>query len=192
MRSLGADFHQVADRSRYKYCAKYCEENVWHLCQQPQFGRTGNRVLIISNIHKACELWHQRAALRSGLPVVWDYHVVLLSQAEAWFVWDLDSTLGLPVLATHYLDKTFPTLGPESAKYSPKFRIISAAEYVEDFSSDRSHMRDKEGKWLAPPPPWPLILAGGSLTLTKLIDFRPSTPPECVTLTRMHQVLRGS
>jgi protein N-terminal glutamine amidohydrolase len=191
METLGGGVHPVADRSRYNYCPQYCEENVWHLCQEPQLDRTESKVVVISNEQKACALWHQRAALRSGLPVFWDYHVVLLSETKSWFVWDLDSTLRLPVIATQYLDKTFPTVPRESDKYRPMFRIIDAADYVAGFSSDRSHMRDKEGKWLAPPPPWPLILAGGPLSLSKLIDFRPRTSPECITLTRLHQVLRG-
>jgi protein N-terminal glutamine amidohydrolase len=186
-----ADDYKHADRNHYKYCARYCEENVWHLCQEPEFERLEMNVVLISNEQKACAFWHQRSALRIGIPQVWDYHVILVVRAKTWLVWDLDSTLGLPIRAKTYFDKTLQQLSQRNADYAPLFRIFGAVDYVEGFRSDRSHMRDNKGKWLAPPPPWPLILGGGAPTLLKLIDFRPGVQPECITLDRMYCIMLG-
>ena len=38
----------------------------------------------------------------------------------------------------------------------PMFRVLSAADYVEHFLSDRRHMKTAYS-WNAPPPNWPLI-----------------------------------
>ena len=97
----------MANRDLFKYCPRYCEENVWHLCQEPRFQGLEQDVLIISNALRACAFWEQRAAPRPGVPMFWDYHVVLVMRDGASFVWDLDTTLGFPVSARTYLDRTF-------------------------------------------------------------------------------------
>ena len=40
------------------------------------------------------------------------------------------------------------------------FRVIPAAEFLEKFASDRSHMVNTEG-WIAPPPSYPCIQTKG-------------------------------
>jgi hypothetical protein len=52
------------------------------------------------------------------------------------------------------------------------FRVIDADEYVDDFSSDRSHMLDRDGRWLVKPPSWNPITKEGGKSLAELIDMR--------------------
>ena len=97
---------------------------------------------------------------------MWDYHVLLFAKKVGWWAWDLDTTLGWPVRASDYLERTFPPeLDPTLA---PRFRVIAAADYRVGFGSDRRHMRSPEGGWLQPPPPWPAI--GATHELPRLLD----------------------
>lgn len=43
------------------------------------------------------------------------------------------------------------------------FRVISAEQYLTEFSSDRRHMRRPDGTWIKPPPPYPPIQSSGEL-----------------------------
>ena len=87
----------MVSREKQKYTSCYCEENVWHLCND-RIGDDG-KAIFISNDNRQCPMWHQRAAA-DGEPVIWDYHVIYLSRVEKeWMILDLDSTLEL--LTTH-------------------------------------------------------------------------------------------
>lgn len=44
-----------------------------------------------------------------------------------------------------------------------KIRMIRADLYLKTFASDRSHMKDANGKWQKPPPPYPCIETAGEL-----------------------------
>jgi hypothetical protein len=66
--------------------------------------------------------------------------------------------------------------------------MIEATEFVKHFSSDRSHMRDKNGNWLAPPPAWSPILKEGVCSFPQLIDFCPGTRPESLTLSKVYEL----
>src|SRR5262245_30375274 len=82
----------------------YCEENVWHLCQEPALASRRRDVVFVANAEGACPMWRQKAG--RGKPIVWDYHVVLL----AWDppeIWDVDCTLGVPLPAITWLQKSF-------------------------------------------------------------------------------------
>jgi protein N-terminal glutamine amidohydrolase len=171
----------------FQYCSHYCEENVWRLACEPQFHNLQRKVVVISNQARKCLLWRQRAAPKADDYVCWDYHVVLFVLDRYWFVWDLDTVLSLPVRAEEYLSKTFPDRIVAATFLAPRFRIFDGAEYVETFRSDRSHMRDKNGQWLAPPPPWPPILGNGPLTFAAMIDFRAGIEPETVPLLEMYK-----
>jgi hypothetical protein len=87
-----------------------------------------------------------------------------------------------------YLDETFCHRHFEQTLYAPRFRIIEASEYVKHFSSDRSHMRDKNGDWLALPPAWSPILKEGISSFPQLIDFCPGTRPESLTLSKVYEL----
>lgn len=141
----------------------WCEENVWHLCADPCVQGGTAEVAVITSAARRVALFHQRASPRPDGLVVWDYHVVLFSRLDdgGWLAWDLDTTLGWPVPAHDYLDRTFPpALDPT---WQPRFRIVGRDAYIREFGSDRSHMRGSDGAWLQPPPPWPAIGRGQSL-----------------------------
>ena len=141
-------------RANFLYQPFYCEENVYHLCVDPRFADRQRQVVFISNRGRTCVMWHQRAARKAGAHLFWDYHVVLLARSP-WEIWDLDTTLGLPVPAADYLAMSFRNdlLDP----FMPRFRMIDAALFAATFASDRSHMRRPGGAYRWPPPPWPPI-----------------------------------
>ncbi len=155
-------------RENYKYTPRYCEENVWHLCNDA-IGDDGKAVFI-SNQNKQCPMWHQRAAA-VGDPVIWDYHVVYLSRVEKqWMIFDLDTTLEFPANFEVYLSASFPR--SIRTGYEPVFRIVDADEFVAIFCSDREHMRSRDGKYLSSPPEWPLICGGAENNLSRFLNFR--------------------
>ena len=91
----------------FPYQACYCEENVWHLCSDPRVPSGPKAVLVISNAARMVAFFRHRGA-PEGLPMVWDYHVVLAVRAEAtWCVWDLDSELGVDVPLLRWTAESF-------------------------------------------------------------------------------------
>ncbi len=160
------------------HCPFWCEENVWQLCglAQPYVIGRERHVLVVSNHLRRVAMWAQRAAAHPWQPVGWDYHVALLvrePEHRTWQIWDLDSTLGVPALATTWLDCSFPELTPAAAALAPIFRVVAASDYREHFSSDRSHMLDDQGHYQQPPPSWPAIVPaeGGPTSLARFIDM---------------------
>lgn len=142
-----------------RYQPFYCEENVWWLAQEPRFEGLGREVVFVSNERGACAMFHQRAAKSALVPVVWDYHVILAVHAPSGVeVWDLDCAGGAPLAGADWLRLSFSARLP--SMFAPLFRVLPADEFVRTFSSDRGHMRAKDGTFRAPPPPWPCILAG--------------------------------
>ena len=141
---------------RAPYHPRYCEENAWHLCGLCELEGAEASVVVVSNRHRAVAMWAQRAA-GPGVPVAWDYHVFVVARTGGWQVWDPDTLLGYPVGLERYLADSFATAGVQPARFDPRFRVVAASEYRSALSSDRSHMRGADGRWLAPPPPWPPI-----------------------------------
>ena len=153
------------DTSNYNYCPFYCEENIWHLCQDPQIRDSSNIVLFISNDAQSCAISNQKTG-QDGL-VIWDYHVVLYSRR---MIWDLDSMLLLPCPAVEYLNKSFdPGLDDH---YQPSFKLVNAEKYIGEFASDRRHMINQEGKFIQPPPNWPAIRPEKGSNIFQMIDMR--------------------
>jgi len=159
------------DSVNFHYAPYYCEENIWFLCQEAQFAKLALKVVIISNEFRTCPLWDQRAG-ETGNPIFWDYHVILLCNSTSWQVWDLDTTLGMPVDLGYYLRRTFSRDETLEKQFALSVRIIPAEEYIARFSSDRSHMKDAGNRWLAPPPPWPMIWRQAGTDLMDLIDMK--------------------
>lgn len=145
--------------------------------------------MFISNERRACPLWQQRACNSQHEPIFWDYHVVLLCRGlpsidstvvrtnpteTSWYVYDLDSLLGMPVTATCYLKSTF--LFDEyiiSQAFEPRFRIVDAETFLRTFSSDRRHMILPTGLWQAPPPSWSPIVQGPTpFNLMQFVDVQ--------------------
>ena len=171
------------NRDTYLYAPYYCEENVWHLCQQEDFRRFDRKVAIISNEGRSCALWNQRARMAQGEPVIWDYHVIMLFMNDGWQVYDLDTILSTPTPIAQYLRHTFARKLPE--EYCSLFRILDAEEFVTVFSSDRSHMLDADGNWLVAPPSWPAIVRNQRSNLMRLIDMQDQSFGPALNLTQL-------
>lgn len=139
----------------------YCEENIWHLASEERNGY----VVLISNETRSVACFSQKRAGASATPLIWDYHVVWLS--DAGMIWDFDTALPHPVPALRYLEETFPFMPPP---YAPMFRVVRGAAFLRSFASDRSHMKDHFGAYLAPPPPWPPI--GDGTNLDAYLDMK--------------------
>ena len=145
------------------YCPFYCEENVYHLCRQGT-GADDAYAVFISNARRQVALLGQRAGASPHSLVVWDYHVIALFREDGvWNAHDWDTTFGPCVSLNDYLYRTFPPLSPAEQRFAPKFRVVPATDYLQHFASDRRHMRDANGGWLAPPPAWPPIGDGSNL-----------------------------
>lgn len=142
------------------YCPFYCEENVWQLCAHPRWAAAERRVLCISNSERRVAMWGQRTAQHPHVPIVWDYHVVLLLRdpGRRFDVWDLDAQYPGPRSAERWLRTSFDHSGLLPPQYAPCFRMIDCADYRRHFRSDRRHMRSQDGTPKQPPPPWPAIM----------------------------------
>lgn len=150
----------VSDRSKCLYASQYCEENVWQLCKLLHDNNVPLQhvhVVFVSNKQQACCIWEQRASSdeHQGL-VVWDYHVLLLSTAEQ-LVFDLDTKLGFPCAADEYFARAFGLSGQVKPEFRALFRLVPAREYLDKFASDRSHMLQEDGEYMATPPSWDCI-----------------------------------
>ncbi|KAI9120546.1 hypothetical protein K1719_007579 [Acacia pycnantha] len=149
------------DISRFHHTPYYCEENVYSLCNKLCADRIADAdgsdlfVVFISNEKKQIALWHQKASKRADGIVLWDYHVICIQRrrgGESPLVWDLDSSLPFPSpLASYVLETIRPSfqLFPD---YNRLFRIVHAPVFLRCFASDRRHMKDPDGKWIAEPP----------------------------------------
>lgn len=151
------------------YQSFWCEENIWQLVQHPAAAAKERLVLVITGAEAQVACWKQKAGNDID-PVLWDYHVVLATRGDAWRVWDLDSRLGFPVAAQTWMQKTFPFPERVAPRFQPRFAAIPAEDYLREFGSDRSHMRDVHGKWQQPPPPWTAI-DGQGLHLADVIQL---------------------
>ena len=169
----------TAGQEPSRYAAYYCEENIWFLCQEPRFEDLAPHVVWISNPARTCPIWNQRVVHAQGLipaqapPVIWDYHVVLMVRGRDGIhqIWDLDTTLGCPVDAETYCRDSFLPVGWLAPPFAQWFRVVEARQYVESFSSDRSHMLDATGSWLQEPPPWgPIQVEPGANNLMEFVS----------------------
>lgn len=152
---------QIADaRQEYKYTPCYCEENIYHLCKlDPDL-----TPIFISNCNKTVPFFNQKS-----LPtVVWDYHVIGIKQN---LVFDFDSALGFPIDWNIYKEQSLGTrkLPLEFERF---YRVIPNNVFLKVFSSDRSHMKNKDGIYSSTPPEWPCIINEiGANTLDLFIDM---------------------
>jgi len=156
-------------REQYLYQPKYCEENIWQLCNRPQFQES--EVVVLASVGDFFPLLCQRAAEAPDVPVFWDYHVVLLwrhGDGEH-YILDFDTTLPFCTPAETYFSRSLLDENLLRHEYIPRFRLLSAIDYVATLKSDRSHMRSEAG-WLAEPPEWPPICSNET-NLSKFTDM---------------------
>lgn len=161
-------------RESLDYAPFWCEENVHRLLSRPELGERAAWALLVRNAAGRVAVLRQRAGRGAPGLVVWDYHALALvaappeSGAAGLLALDLDSTLAFPCPASLWLGRSFPLSPPPGLE--PLFRLVSAREYVEELSSDRSHMRGPEGAWKAPPPPWDPPGSGRAPNLLDWLD----------------------
>ena len=160
------DSHPHIDLFQHTGC--YCEENVFKLIETLLEMGTATHaelfVCFISNTIKKVPIWMQKSSKRRDGSVLWDYHVIALSQRtrdQTNLIWDLDTTLPFPCPLSEYIEKALPDIegGLGMGGYERLYRVIPSEDYLGHFASDRSHMKRGDGSWLAPPPPWPCIRA---------------------------------
>lgn len=146
----------LAQRSNYLYHSHYCEENIWHLCQRPELNP--RFVIVIAARGDCFPMLCQTAAEDADTPLLWDYHVILLAQADqqSAYIFDFDTTLGFGTPITEYLQRSFLAEKRLIPAYIPWFRLVPADIYVSSLLSDRRHMKTAQG-WMAPPPDWPAL-----------------------------------
>lgn len=160
----------------YLYVACYCEENIWHLCQEKDFESFERKVVFISNPTRTCAFWNQRSRPAPDKAVIWDYHVILLlGRGGSWQIFDLDTLSSAPCSAFEYLDATFGRVSAVPKEFRPVFRVIDAQEFVDVFSSDRSHMLTPDGQWQVTPPLWEPIFRNERSNLMDLVDMEKSS-----------------
>ncbi len=174
----------------YQKC--YCEENIYHLAskavdfEDKNDNKINNQtfVIFISSENRCVPIWQQKMN-ESDLnddPVLWDYHVVLLRQevdencfSKNIYIYDFDTRLPFPSTYHIYLSQCFKTsvLSNIKEEFSPLFRVVKAKEFLDNFASDRRHMktntlidsstnittsspkRDDPAEYIPPPPPPP-------------------------------------
>lgn len=146
------------------YTSCYCEENVWKLCELVRACQPEQLphcfVAFVSNRRQAVPIWCQKSSSRADGMSVWDYHVIFLYRPPGHgpcLIYDLDTTLGFPEEFDGYVRDAFRPHVGISPEFAQVFRVVSAAEFLDKFASDRSRMRRADGTWLKPPPPYPCI-----------------------------------
>ncbi len=144
----------VLKRDDFLYQPYYCEENIWHLCQHEQF--KDSFIIFVASTGDSFPMLNQRVMSDPSIPILWDYHVVLLLLSESSQILDFDTILPFGVPVDTYFRHSFLDNRLLTAAETPLFRVVPASEFVGSFSSDRSHMKVGEG-WIAPPPDWPRI-----------------------------------
>lgn len=175
----------------YKYTANFCEENIWHLCQHPQLSEFKKTVFIISNHNRNCPLWCQKSSIEDG-PVRWDYHVILLvSNGIEKFIYDFDSTLDLPSTLSEYINHTFKPTEQIIDIDKPLFKTIPSEDYIQQFNSNRNHMKDEHGEMKSSQPSWPLINNKEGLPLPDLLDFSKTSKQKIHTLEEMLLIVKA-
>jgi len=175
---------------KFHYSPYYCEENIWRLCREPMFRNRPAYVVFVSNPGESCAIWRQRAADSPHAPMIWDYHVILLAEdpKRGWLVWDLDTTLDIPVEAATWLRLSFAMGSNIPEAYRPLFRLLTPQEYLRHLSTDRSHMRDENGDWLAPPPEWePPFQPESGMNLFRFVQMQEEFVGEVLHLPAMWQ-----
>ncbi len=163
-------------RDSLDYQARYCEENVWRLLARPALEGCPAWAAVVSSEAGHFFALRQSAGRQADGFVCWDYHVFAVAEESDGSRWalDLDSELSFPCLLTDYLAETFIPLRHQPA--APRFRLMPAADYVAGLASDRAHMRNPDGSYMAPPPPWPAPGRGKSNTLMSWIDVTADVP----------------
>ncbi|XP_057982091.1 protein N-terminal glutamine amidohydrolase isoform X1 [Malania oleifera] len=150
------------------------EENVYLLCKNLCMNGAADTkgsdlfIVFLTNEKKQVPLWHQKAGMRADGLVLWDYHVICIQRKKEEnsppLVWDLDSNLPFPSPLASYLSETIRPSFHLFAEFQRLFRIVHAPIFFRFFASDRRHMKDSVGNWIAQPPAYePIVAEDGTL-----------------------------
>jgi hypothetical protein len=134
---------QTIARANCRYTAFFCEENIWWLARELiDRGTPANslEVLFFSNPTRSVLLLNQQG-VEAGLPLIWDYHVVLRAIRPGLDrIFDLDTRLEFPSSTIDYLAASFPKQSGLPGIYRAWVRSAPASGFLQRFQSDRSHM----------------------------------------------------
>ncbi|KAH7855433.1 hypothetical protein Vadar_024796 [Vaccinium darrowii] len=156
------------------------EENVYLLCKKLRTSGLADAdgsdlyVVFISNEKKQVPLWHQKTSHRADGVILWDYHVICVQRKKesgsSPLVWDLDSSLPFPSSLASYVSATIRPSFQIFADFQRFFCVVHAPIFLRSFASDRRHMKDSLGKWIAKPPAYGPIVAEGKFK--KQFDYK--------------------
>ncbi len=166
------NLQQEYSKTQYLYTSLFCEENIWQLLKslasgQPTIGSHKMWALIITNPEKKIALFNQKLSPQHfsqkstivTLPVIWDYHVIMLAEIhQQYYIFDFDTRLSFISPIQEYLQNTFITPDKLPQEFIPYIRKIPAENYLSRFYSDRTHMENQIVQ--SDFPPWPIINAG--------------------------------
>eukprot|EP00761_Pharyngomonas_kirbyi_P013606 gb/GECH01013635.1/.p1 GENE.gb/GECH01013635.1/~~gb/GECH01013635.1/.p1 ORF type:complete len:194 (+),score=37.95 gb/GECH01013635.1/:1-582(+) len=169
--------HFDKDECIYTQC--YCEENIWKLCQSASQKNNLRPIqlhhlyaVFISSPDERVPMWYQQDGL-----IVWDYHVIAVyNDGKESLVYDLDTKLPFPCPFMKYVKNSFPKV-IHNTDYV-RFRVVKASDFLNYFSSDRSHMITHDGNWLAPPPSYDIIQGEKTPSKMNLHQFKDVTNEE--------------
>jgi len=173
------------DRRSLDYQPFYCEENVWRLLGRDELAGHRAWAVIVSSRAGRLVALRQKAGRRAEGLVCWDYHVFAAVEeaSGARLALDLDSALAFPCPLDRYVEESFPPMAITSVR--PRFRVIAAADYLAQLTTDRSHMRSPDGRYTMPPPPWPAPGGGRSNTFLNWLDLSTGGPGKLFDLADM-------
>ena len=153
--------HTNFKKEHYPYTALFCEENIWQLLNSfvdQKQSISHMWVLFITNPERKIPLLNQQAAALNQA-IIWDYHVILLSQnRQQHLIFDFDTRLPFVIPLKQYLQNSFINPDELPEVLTPYIRKIPAQSYLQRFHSDRTHMLNKIAA--AQFPDWPIINAG--------------------------------
>lgn len=168
------------EKDKCTYTQFYCEENVWHLCNHVRHASpqllNDCYVIFISNSSRMVPLWCQKAGKSADEVVIWDYHVIFIHKScGSCVVYDLDSTLAFPCTLKEYVKRTLQSEENLKPQYRRMFRVMSGQYFIDNFASDRSHMKADNDTWLRPPPSYPCIkTADATNNINEFISMDPT------------------
>ncbi|KAK0598750.1 hypothetical protein LWI29_037622 [Acer saccharum] len=161
--------------SQFDHTPFYCEENVYFLCKKLCANGVADAdgsdlyVVFISNEKKQIPLWHQKASKIADGVILWDYHARKRGDDSPCLVWDLDSSLPFPSPLASYVLETIQPSFQLFSEYRRCFRIVHAPIFLRSFASDRRHMKDPTGNWIAEPPSYePIVAEAGGILFPSL------------------------
>lgn len=125
-------------------------------------------VIFISNLVQKTPIWMQKMSTNVLRPVFWDYHVIFClkesstESAESLegnntssnlVIFDFDTTLPFPISLHTYIRNSIKPHLVLSQDIEQRFHVITEADFIAYFSSDRSHMINSKVEF----PFWPVI-----------------------------------